>query len=61
VESGKRNDRPELARALAVCRKHRAKLIIARLDRLARNAASIANLMDGKVDFVCCDKSEATR
>jgi DNA invertase Pin-like site-specific DNA recombinase len=61
VESGKRNDRPELARALAACKKHKAKLVIAKLDRLARNVAFIANLMDGKVDFVCCDMPQATR
>ena len=61
VESGKRNDRPELERALAACKKHKAKLVIAKLDRLARNVAFIANLMDGKVDFVCCDMPQATR
>ncbi len=61
VESGKRNDRPELAKALAACKKHRATLVIAKLDRLARNVAFIANLMDGKVDFVCCDMPQATR
>jgi DNA invertase Pin-like site-specific DNA recombinase len=61
VESGKRNDRPELARALAACKKHKAKLVIAKLDRLARNVAFIANLMDGKVDFVCRDMPQATR
>jgi DNA invertase Pin-like site-specific DNA recombinase len=61
VESGKRNNRPELAKALAACRKHKAKLVIAKLDRLARNVAFIANLMDGKVDFVCCDMPEASR
>ena len=61
VESGKRDDRPELAKALAACKKHKAKLAIAKLDRLARNVAFFANLMDGKVDFVCCDMPEATR
>src|SRR6516164_5956201 len=61
IESGKRNDRPQLAAALAACKKHRAKLVIAKLDRLARNVAFIANLMDGKVDFVCCDMPQATR
>src|SRR5262249_32021027 len=61
IESGKRSDRPQLAAALAACKKHKAKLVIAKLDRLSRNVAFIANLMDGKVDFVCCDMPEATR
>ena len=55
VESGKRNDRPELAKALAACRKHRAKLVIAKLDRLARNVAFIANLMAQKVPFIVAE------
>jgi len=46
VESGKRNARPELQKALAACRKHKGKLIIAKLDRLSRNLAFIATLMD---------------
>src|SRR5262245_4206473 len=37
VETGKRADRPELEKALAACRRHKAKLCIARLDRLSRN------------------------
>jgi DNA invertase Pin-like site-specific DNA recombinase len=45
VESGKRNDRPALADALRLCRKRRATLVIAKLDRLARNVAFISNLM----------------
>jgi DNA invertase Pin-like site-specific DNA recombinase len=61
VESGKRSDRPKLAEALAACKRHRAKLIIAKLDRLSRNVAFIATLMDGKVDFVCCDFPQANR
>lgn len=61
VESGKRNDRPQLEAALRVCRLHRATLIIAKLDRLARNVAFIANLMDGGVEFVACDMPHANR
>jgi DNA invertase Pin-like site-specific DNA recombinase len=61
VESGKHNGRPKLAEALAACKKHRARLIIAKLDRLSRNVAFIATLMDGKVDFVCCDFPQANR
>src|SRR6266567_8934753 len=55
VESGKRSDRPELEKALAACRKHKAKLVIAKLDRLSRNVHFISGLMERKVDFVACD------
>jgi DNA invertase Pin-like site-specific DNA recombinase len=61
VESGKRHDRPELASALAACRKHKAILVIAKLDRLARNVAFIANLMEAGADFVAVDMPSATR
>ncbi|MEI7606418.1 MAG: recombinase family protein [Rhodospirillaceae bacterium] len=61
VESGKRNDRPQLAKALATCRRMKATLIIAKLDRLARNVAFIANLMDAGVDFIAVDNPTATR
>jgi DNA invertase Pin-like site-specific DNA recombinase len=61
VESGTKADRPQLAAALATCRLHRATLVIAKLDRLARNVAFIANLMDGGVDFVACDMPHANR
>jgi DNA invertase Pin-like site-specific DNA recombinase len=46
VESGKHADRPQLAAAVAACKKHTAKLVIAKLDRLSRNLAFIATLMD---------------
>ena len=46
VESGKRNDRPELEKALAACKRQKAKLVIAKLDRLSRNLAFIAALME---------------
>ena len=55
VETGKRNDRPELDKAIKLCRKERATLAIAKLDRLARNVAFIANLMDAGVDFIAVD------
>jgi DNA invertase Pin-like site-specific DNA recombinase len=61
VETGRRNDRPELQKALAVSRKHKARLVIAKLDRLSRNVAFIAALMDAGVEFVACDNPHATR
>ena len=61
IESGKRNDRPKLAEALRLCRLHKATLIIAKLDRLARNVAFTANLMDSGVDFVAVDFLQANR
>jgi len=61
VESGKKNDRPQLAAALAACKKHKATLVIAKLDRLARNVAFIANLMEGDAEFVACDFPTANR
>jgi DNA invertase Pin-like site-specific DNA recombinase len=61
VESGKRNDRPQLAAALAACKKQRAKLVIAKLDRLSRNVHFISGLMDAGVEFVACDMPHANR
>lgn len=61
VESGKRNDRPKLAEALAACRIHGAVLVIAKLDRLARNAAFLLSLKDGRVEFVAVDMPNANR
>ena len=61
VESGKRTDRPELAKALAACKKHKAKLVIAKLDRLARNVHFISGLMESGVDFVAVDMPEANK
>jgi DNA invertase Pin-like site-specific DNA recombinase len=61
VESGKRSDRPKLAEALKACRLQNARLIIAKLDRLARNVAFISNLMESKVEFEAVDFPQANR
>ncbi len=61
VESGKRWSRPELDKALAHCKKHRATLVIAKLDRLARNVHFISGLIESRVDFVAADMPEADR
>jgi DNA invertase Pin-like site-specific DNA recombinase len=61
VESGKRNDRPKLAEALRLCRTRKATLIIAKLDRLARNLNFISNLMEAEADFVAVDFPQANR
>ena len=62
VESGRRHgNRPQLLAALDECRSRRAVLLIARLDRLARNVAFISNLMESDVDFIAVDMPEATR
>jgi DNA invertase Pin-like site-specific DNA recombinase len=61
VKTGKWSDRPELAKALDAARKGKATLLIAKLDRLARNVAFIANLMDAGVEFLACDQPFASR
>ena len=59
VESGARDDRPRLAEALALCRLHGATLVIAKLDRLSRDAAFLLNLQKAGVRFVAADMPEA--
>lgn len=61
VESGKRKDRPELLRALAYCKKYSAVLIVAKLDRLARNVAFVSALMESGVEFICADFPTANK
>jgi len=55
VESGKRKDRPELLKALDYCKKNKATLVVAKLDRLARNVSFVSMLMESKVEFICAD------
>ena len=59
VESGKSKDRPKLAEALRLCRVYNATLLVAKLDRLARNVAFVSALMEAKVRFVAADLPEA--
>lgn len=61
VEAGKKADRPALARALADCKRSKAVLVIAKLDRLARNVHFLSGLMEAGVEFVCCDMPSANR
>ncbi|GAB4019475.1 recombinase family protein [Spirosoma migulaei] len=59
IESGKKNNRPELLKAIAFCKEKGAVLLIAKLDRLTRNVAFIFTLRDSGVEFVCADMPEA--
>ncbi len=62
IESGRRHtNRPQLRAALDACRQRRATLVIAKLDRLARNVHFISGLMESKVDFVAVDMPDANR
>lgn len=59
VESGKNDKRYELAKAIRLAKDNSATLIIAKLDRLSRNASFIMQLKDSRVDFQCCDIPDA--
>ena len=63
VESGRKTDeeRPQLAAALEFCKRNKACLVIAKLDRLARNAEFLLRLQNSGVDFVCCDCPNADK
>lgn len=61
VESGKRKNRPQLNAALALCKKQKATLVIAKLDRLARNLHFISGLMESRTEFLAVDNPTANR
>ena len=61
IESGKRSDRPKLTEALRLCRLHNATLIIAKLDRLSRDAHFLLGLEKAGVEFVAADMPSANR
>lgn len=59
VESGRKNERPELGKALTLAKLTGGTLVIAKLDRLSRNAAFLLTLRDSGVKFLACDMPEA--
>lgn len=61
VESGRNNERTALRQAIALAKKTGSKLVIGKLDRLARNVHFISGLMEANIDFVACDVPEANR
>lgn len=61
IESGRKSDRQRLAAAIGHAKLCRGVLVVAKLDRLARNVAFLSALMDSGVDFVACDNPHANR
>lgn len=61
VESGELSDRPELAKALTLCRQRKATLIVAKLDRFVCNVHFVSGLMESGVDFVAVDMPHINR
>lgn len=55
VESGRRADRPRLAEALSLCRAHRAALVVAKVDRLARSQSFLSRILEAGVEVRFCD------
>lgn len=61
VESGRKSDRPRLHEALELCKKKKATLIVAKMDRLSRNVAFTSLLLDSGIEIVFCDFPKANR
>lgn len=61
VESGKRADRPELAKAIEACRLYGARLVVAKLDRLSRDPDFLRGLEEAGIEFVAADMPDANR
>lgn len=61
IESGKNNERPELAKALAHAKRIKSVLVIAKMDRLSRNVHFVSGLLESGVTFVACDNPNANR
>ena len=61
VESGRKKDRPKLKEALDLCRKTGSTLIVAKLDRLARNVYFLSSLLESDVEIVFCDFTQANK
>jgi len=61
IESGKKADRPELIKAMQHCGAAKACLVVAKLDRLARNVAFLSRLMESGLDFVALDNEHANK
>lgn len=61
IESGRKNNRPILRKAIEECKRNHAILLIAKLDRLGRNVAFISKLMESDIDFVAVDNPYANK
>jgi DNA invertase Pin-like site-specific DNA recombinase len=61
TESGKNDQRPELAKAIELCKLTNSTLLIAKLDRLARSVHFVSSLMKSEVNFIACDNEHANK
>ena len=61
VESGRKTQRPKLHEALELCKKEKATLIVAKMDRLSRNVTFTSQLLDAGIEIIFCDFPRANR